>query len=66
MFDLVHPELFRGKVARLKNGNIVQKMLNASVSPPASRAGAYSKRRFMATRAGSGTASQRPQSRPAR
>ena len=28
-FDLVHPELFRGKVARLKNGNIVQKMLNA-------------------------------------
>ena len=29
MFDLVHPELFRGKVARLKNGNIVQKLLNA-------------------------------------
>jgi len=24
MFDLVHPELFRGKVARLKNGNVVQ------------------------------------------
>ena len=29
MFDLVHPELFRGKVAQLKNGNIVQKILNA-------------------------------------
>ena len=29
MFDLVHPELFRGKVARLKNGNIVQKVFNA-------------------------------------
>lgn len=29
MFDLVHPELFRGKVARLKNGNIFQKLLNA-------------------------------------
>jgi cyclopropane fatty-acyl-phospholipid synthase-like methyltransferase len=28
MFDLVHPELFRGKAARLKNGNIVQKVLN--------------------------------------
>lgn len=28
MFDLVHPELFRGKVSRLKNGNIVQKLLN--------------------------------------
>jgi SAM-dependent methyltransferase len=28
MFDLIHPELFRGKVARLKNGNIVQKLLN--------------------------------------
>lgn len=28
MFDLVHPELFRGKVARLKHGNIVQKVLN--------------------------------------
>ena len=25
----LYPELFRGKVARLKNGNIVQKMLNA-------------------------------------
>ena len=29
MFDLIHPELFRGKVARLKNGNIVQKLFNA-------------------------------------
>lgn len=29
MFDLVHPELFRGKVARLKNGNIIQKLFNA-------------------------------------
>ena len=28
MFDLIHPELFRGKVARLKNGNFVQKFLN--------------------------------------
>lgn len=28
MFDLVHPELFRGKAAKLKNGNIVQKFLN--------------------------------------
>jgi SAM-dependent methyltransferase len=28
MFDLVHPELLRGKAARLKNGNIVQKVLN--------------------------------------
>jgi len=28
MFDLVHPELFRGKAARLKNGNAVQKLLN--------------------------------------
>ena len=28
MFDLVHPELFRGKVARLKHGNIIQKVLN--------------------------------------
>lgn len=41
MFDLVHPELFRGKVARLKNGNIVQKLLNAfrqSGGEPRSRA----------------------------
>ncbi len=29
MFDLIHPELFRGKVARLKNGNVFQKILNA-------------------------------------
>jgi SAM-dependent methyltransferase len=29
MFDLIHPELFRGKVARLRNGNIFQKLLNA-------------------------------------
>ncbi len=28
MFDLIHPELFRGKVARLKNGNFVQRFLN--------------------------------------
>ena len=28
MFDLIHPELFRGKAARLKHGNIVQKLLN--------------------------------------
>lgn len=28
MFDLVHPELLRGKAARLKNGNVVQKLLN--------------------------------------
>jgi len=28
MFDLIHPELFRGKVARLKNGNFIQKFLN--------------------------------------
>ncbi len=28
MFDLVHPELLRGKAARLKHGNIVQKLLN--------------------------------------
>ena len=28
MFDLIHPELFRGKVARLKNGNMVQRLLN--------------------------------------
>ena len=28
MFDLVHPEAFRGKAARLKNGNAVQKLLN--------------------------------------
>ena len=28
MFDLVHPELLRGKAARLKNGNIVQRLLN--------------------------------------
>ncbi len=28
MFDLIHPELFRGKVARLKNGNVLQKFLN--------------------------------------
>src|SRR5262249_49875966 len=28
MFDLVHPELFRGKVNKLKNGNIVQKLWN--------------------------------------
>jgi len=41
MFDLVHPELFRGKVARLKNGNIVQKLLNRfrrSAGEPRSRA----------------------------
>ena len=40
-FDLVHPELFRGKVARLKNGNIVQKLLNRfrrSAGEPRSRA----------------------------
>lgn len=29
IFDIVHPELFRGKVARLKNGNIVQRLFNA-------------------------------------
>lgn len=28
MFDIVHPELFRGKVNKLKNGNILQKMYN--------------------------------------
>jgi hypothetical protein len=28
MFDLVHPELLLGKAARLKHGNIVQKLLN--------------------------------------
>jgi len=28
MFDLVHPELFRGKAPRLKHGNVVQKVLN--------------------------------------
>ena len=28
MFDLVHPELLRGKAARLKHGNIVQRLLN--------------------------------------
>jgi SAM-dependent methyltransferase len=41
MFDLIHPELFRGKVARLKNGNIVQKLLNAfrrSAGEPRARA----------------------------
>ena len=41
MFDLVHPELFRGKVARLKNGNVVQKLLNAfrrSAGEPRGRA----------------------------
>jgi SAM-dependent methyltransferase len=41
MFDLVHPELFRGKVARLKNGNGVQKLLNAfrrSAGEPRGRA----------------------------
>ena len=41
MFDLVHPELFRGKVARLKNGNIVQKLLNTfrqSAGEPRARA----------------------------
>lgn len=41
MFDLVHPELFRGKVARLKNGNIVQKFINAfrqSAGEPRTRA----------------------------
>jgi SAM-dependent methyltransferase len=28
MFDLVHPELFRGKVNKLKNGNFVQRLWN--------------------------------------
>jgi SAM-dependent methyltransferase len=28
MFDIVHPELFRGKVSRLKNGNVLQKLWN--------------------------------------
>lgn len=28
MFDVVHPELFRGKVWRLKNGNVVNRLLN--------------------------------------
>ena len=28
MFDIVHPELFRGKVNRLKNGNVFQKLWN--------------------------------------
>jgi SAM-dependent methyltransferase len=40
MFDLVHPEVFRGKVARLKNGNVVQKLFNAfrqSAGEPRSR-----------------------------
>ena len=40
-FDLIHPELFRGKVARLKNGNIFQKLLNAfrqSTGEPRTRA----------------------------
>lgn len=27
-FDLVHPELLRGKAARLKHGNVVQRLLN--------------------------------------
>ena len=41
MFDLVHPELFRGKAARLKHGNIVQKLLNRfrlSAGEPRARA----------------------------
>ena len=28
MFDVVHPELFRGKVWRLKNGNFVDRLIN--------------------------------------
>ena len=41
MFDLIHPELFRGKVARLKNGNVFQKFLNTfrqSAGAPRARA----------------------------
>ena len=42
MFDLVHPELFRGKVARLKHGNIAQKLLNRfRHSADAPRAGVF-------------------------